>query len=72
MSIKNITTLADTKYLKLYDAEYINKNGECKNWSIASRKNIDTLKNIYFNKAKCAIDAVIIIATHTEIGRAHV
>ena len=65
MSIKNITTLADTKYLKLYDAEYINKNGECKNWSIASRKNIDTLKNIYFNKAKCAIDAVIIIATHT-------
>ncbi|MCB2352581.1 NUDIX hydrolase [Clostridium estertheticum] len=65
MSMKNITTLADTKYLKLYDAQYINKNGECKNWSIASRKNIDTLKNIYFNKAECAIDAVIIIATHT-------
>ncbi|MBU3154100.1 NUDIX hydrolase [Clostridium estertheticum] len=65
MSMKNITTLADTQYLKLYDAEYINKNGECKNWSIASRKNIDTLKNIYFNKAECAIDAVIIIATHT-------
>ncbi|MBX4267771.1 NUDIX hydrolase [Clostridium estertheticum] len=65
MSMKNITTLADTQYLKLYDAEYINKNGECKNWSIASRKNIDALKNIYFNKAECAIDAVIIIATHT-------
>ncbi|MPQ30998.1 NUDIX hydrolase [Clostridium estertheticum] len=65
MSMKNITTLADTQYLKLYDAQYINKNGECKNWSIASRKNIDTLKNIYFNKAQCAIDAVIIIATHT-------
>ncbi|MBW9153370.1 NUDIX hydrolase [Clostridium estertheticum] len=65
MSMKNITTLADTQYLKLYAAEYINKNGECKNWSIASRKNIDTLKNIYFNKAECAIDAVIIIATHT-------
>ncbi|MCB2354532.1 NUDIX hydrolase [Clostridium estertheticum] len=65
MSIKNIKILADTKYLKLYDADYINKNGECKNWSIASRKNIDTLKNIYFNKAECDIDAVIIIATHT-------
>ena len=64
MSIKNITTLGNTKYLKLYDAEYINKNGECKNWSIASRKDIDTLKNIYFNKAECKIDAVIIIATH--------
>ena len=64
MSIKNITTLADTKYLKLYDASYINKNGESKNWSIASRKDINTLKSIYFNKADCKIDAVIIIATH--------
>lgn len=66
MSIKNITTLADTKYLKLYDAEYINKNGDSKNWSIASRKDIDTLKNIYFNKAQSSIDAVIIIATHIK------
>ncbi len=49
MSIKNITTLADTKYLKLYNAEYLNKNGECKNWSIASRKDLDTLKNNYFH-----------------------
>ena len=64
MSIKDIKTLADTKYLKLYDAEYINKNGETRNWSIASRKDIDTLKNIYFHKAKSSIDSVIIIATH--------
>lgn len=64
MSLKNITTLADTKYLKLYNAEYTNKNGEPKNWSIASRKDLDTLNNIYFNKAECCIDAVIIIATH--------
>ena len=66
MSINNITTLADTKYLKLYNAEYTNKNGEIRNWSIASRKDIATLKNTYFNGANGDIDAVIIIATHIE------
>ena len=66
MTVKNITTLADTKYLKLYDAEYINKSGKSRNWSIASRKDLDTLKNIYFNNAEDKIDAVIIIATHVD------
>jgi len=66
MAITNITTLADTKYLKLYNAEYINKNGKPKNWSIASRKDLNTLKNNYFNKAEDNIDAVIIIATHVD------
>ena len=66
MSIKNITTLADTSYLKLYNAEYLNKNGECKNWSIASRKDLDTLKNNYFHGYEDKIDAVIIIATHVD------
>jgi ADP-ribose pyrophosphatase len=65
MSIKNITTLADTNYLKLYNAEYTNKNGNPRNWSIASRKDLATLKNNYFNGAEDNIDAVIIIATHT-------
>ena len=66
MAVKNITTLADTKYLKLYDAEYTNKNGKSRNWSIASRKDLDTLKNIYFNDAEDKIDAVIIVATHVD------
>ena len=66
VSIKNITTLADTKYLKLYNAEYLNKSGECKNWSIASRKDLNTLKNNYFNGVDDKIDAVIIVATHTD------
>lgn len=66
MTIKNITKLADTKYLKLYNAEYTNKNGESKNWSIASRKDLDTLKNNYFNGTEDNIDAVIIVATHTD------
>lgn len=66
MAITKITTLADTKYLKLYNAEYINKNGKPKNWSIASRKDLNTLKNNYFNGREDNIDAVIIIATHVD------
>ncbi|WP_055669328.1 NUDIX hydrolase [Desnuesiella massiliensis] len=66
MKIKNITTLADTKYLKLYNAEYTNKNGEIRNWSIASRKDVITFKNKVFNGEEDTIDAVVIIATHIE------
>lgn len=66
MTITNITTLADTKYLKLYNAEYINKNGKPKTWTIASRKDLDTLKNNYFNGTEDNIDAVIIVATHVD------
>lgn len=66
MSITNITMLADTNYLKLYNAEYINKNGEPQNWSIASRKDLNTLKDNYFNGAESDIDAVIIIATYVD------
>ena len=28
--VKHIDILADTKYLKMYNAEYLNKNGESK------------------------------------------
>lgn len=66
MKINNILTLADTKYLKLYNAEYTNKNGEARNWSIASRKDLNTIKNKIFNDEEDSIDAVIIVATHIE------
>ena len=66
MSIKSITTLADTKYLKLYNAEYTNKSGKSRNWSIASRKDLDTLNNTYFNGTEDRIDAVIIVATFVD------
>jgi ADP-ribose pyrophosphatase len=66
MAVNSITTLADTKYLKIYNAEYTNKSGESKNWSIASRKDINTLKDIYFNGAEGSVDAVIIVATHID------
>lgn len=64
--VKKITTLADTKYLKMYNAEYLNKNGEARNWSIASRKPIDTINNKFFNEGQDEPDAVIIVATHVD------
>ena len=64
--VKHINILADTKYLKMYNAEYLNKNGESRNWSIASRKSIDTVNNKFFNGAEDEPDAVIIVATHIE------
>lgn len=64
--INKIETLADTKFLKLYDAEYVNKNGTVGHWSIASRKDLDTIKNQMFNGLEEKIDAVIIVATHIE------
>lgn len=66
MPVNSITTLVDTKYLKIYNAEYTNKSGESKNWSIASRKDINTLKDIYFNGVEGSVDAVIIVATHID------
>ncbi|MGH4120118.1 NUDIX hydrolase [Clostridium sp.] len=66
MSVNNITLLADTEYLKLYNAEYTNKKGRIRNWSIASRKDLNTLKNNYFNGAEGTIDAVIVVATHID------
>lgn len=67
--INNIETLADTKFLKLYDAEYVNKNGDIGHWSIASRKDLDTIKNQMFNGIEERIDAVIIVAIHVEMNK---
>ncbi|WP_035294419.1 NUDIX hydrolase [Clostridium sp. KNHs214] len=64
--VKGIKILADTKYLKLYDAEYVNKNGDDRNWSIASRKDLNAVKDRFFNGKEDKIDAVIIVSTHVE------
>ncbi|SHI81712.1 ADP-ribose pyrophosphatase [Clostridium cavendishii DSM 21758] len=67
--IKKVETLAETKFLKLYDAEYENKNGDVRHWSIASRKDLVTVKAQYFNGLKENIDAVIIVAVHEEFNK---
>ena len=67
-NIKNLTCLAETKFLSLYDAEYENKRGKMKHWIIASRKDYATLKKQYFEQAEEKTDAVIIVALHKESG----
>lgn len=64
--VNEISVLADTRYLKLYNAEYTNKFGKIKNWTIASRKSLDKVKDKFFNNGEDKIDAAIIIATHVE------
>lgn len=64
--IKKLTILAETKYLNLYEAEYENRKGDTKHWTIASRKDFDTLKGKFFEGKKQNIDAVIIAALHKE------
>ena len=50
--IIKVKTLAETKFLKLYDAEYINKLGENKHWTIASRKDLNEINNRFFEGKK--------------------
>lgn len=64
--IKKLTLYKDDKYLSLYDAEYINKKGFTKHWTIASRKDYNTIYSEYFEGKKTALDAVIIAAYHED------
>ncbi|MBE6054458.1 MAG: NUDIX hydrolase [Clostridium sartagoforme] len=64
--VKSIKTLSKTKYLSLYSADYINKKGNIKNWTIASRKDIETIENKFFNGEEDKIDAVVILAKHVD------
>ena len=41
--IIKLTSLAETKFLNLYDAHFNNKANEEKHWIIASRKDYNTL-----------------------------
>lgn len=64
--ITKLTSLAETKFLNLYDAEFKNKKQQEKHWIIASRKSYEVLSNQYFNKGIEKVDAVVIAALHKE------
>lgn len=64
--IKKLTSIAETKFLSLYNAEYINKKGKKRNWIIASRKDFNTLNSQYFDGMEINSDAVIMAAFHEE------
>lgn len=59
-----LKALAETKYLSLYEAEYENKVGNMRTWTIASRKDNDTLQNQFFENKEDTADGVIIAAYH--------
>lgn len=67
--IKKVNALAETKFLSLYDAEYVNKNGDLKHWTIASRKSKEVLNSQYFEGKNNKIDAVVIAALHKPLNK---
>lgn len=67
--IKKLDALATTKFLSLFDATYVNKNGKEKHWTIASRKSYDELKKKYFEGEEDTLDAVVIASYHKESGK---
>lgn len=67
--IKGIVPLAVTKYLSLYDAEYVNKKGAVKHWMIASRKDIKALNTQLLECKKERLDAVAIVAIHKDLKK---
>ena len=64
--INKLTTLAETKFLNLYNAEYSNKGSNTKNWIIASRKEKENLEGVYLNNKELQDDAVLIVPFHKE------
>lgn len=64
--IKSVNALIETKFVGLYDVKYINKVGNERSWTVASRKDKNTLEGIYLNNEIDKIDAVIICAYHKD------
>lgn len=64
--VQNLETLAQTKFLSLYNANYINKAGKKKAWTIATRKSKEALEGQFFNGKEDKVDAVVILAYHKE------
>ncbi len=67
--IKEIKTLAETRFLSLYELKYKNKLGNLKSWTVASRKKLDELEDIHFNYKEGKTDAVVIFAIHKDSGK---
>lgn len=64
--VTRLNALVETKYLSLYEAEYENKVGNMRTWTIASRKDNDTLQKQFFENKEDATDGVIIAAYHKD------
>ena len=64
--VKDLKVLAKTNFLSLYNADYINKGGKEKTWTIATRKSKEALEEQFFQGKEDKMDAVVILANHKE------
>ena len=64
--VKDLKVLAKTNFLSLYNADYINKGGKEKTWTIATRKSKEALEEQFFQGKEDKMDAVVILAYHKE------
>ena len=64
--VTKLNSLVETRYLSLYEAEYENRVGNKRTWTIASRKDNDTLQKQFFENKEDDTDGVIIAAYHKE------
>ena len=52
--------------MSLYNADYINKGGKRKTWTIAAKKSKEALEEQFFQGKEDKMDAVVILAYHKE------
>jgi len=64
--VTKLKSLVQTQYLSLYEAEYENKVGNMRTWTVASRKDNATLQKQFFEDKEDATDGVIIAAYHKD------
>ena len=64
--VKKLDMLAETKFLKLYDATYEDKLGNEGHWTLSSRKSKECLEGQYFEGKKEEPDAVVIVPYHKD------
>ncbi|BCZ46593.1 DNA mismatch repair protein MutT [Clostridium gelidum] len=64
--VTNLKPLVETEFLSLYEAEYENKVGNKRTWTVASRKDNDTLQKQFFENKEDTADGVIIAAYHKD------
>ena len=64
--VTKLIPLVETKYLSLYEAEYENKVGNMRTWTVASRKDNSSLQKQFFQDKEDTADGVIIAAYHKD------
>ena len=64
--VTKLNALVETRYLSLYEAEYENRVGNMRTWTVASRKDNDTLQKQFFENKEDATDGVLIAAYHKD------